>query len=111
MLSRTDLPPQRQAQPAAAADSAVPNDPIAHLEETLQQSEEHLQLALEAGAMGIWQVDLLSGTSVWWPGMESLHGLAPGAPALDPEAYFERVHPEDRERVRAVVQDSIARTG
>ncbi|HYF17488.1 MAG TPA: ATP-binding protein [Ramlibacter sp.] len=72
-------------------------------------AEERLALALEAGGMGLWQVDLLTGQSTWWPGMEQLHGLPPGTPAGTGDDYFALVHPEDRERLRAAVQSSIDR--
>jgi PAS domain S-box-containing protein len=84
---------------------------MARLLENLQQSEERLQLALEAGGMGIWQVDLDTGLSTWWPGMERLHGLPAGAKPLHLEEYFGIVHPDDREPLRAAVRESIEESG
>ncbi|TFZ00229.1 hybrid sensor histidine kinase/response regulator [Ramlibacter humi] len=82
-----------------------------YLHETLHQSEERLQLALEAGGMGIWQADLLTGLSTWWPGMDRLHGLPPGAPPLHGEDYFQVVDPLDRERARLAMAEAIEHSG
>ena len=79
--------------------------------ESLRQSEERLQLALEAGGMGIWQIDLATRRSTWWPGMERLHGLPPGSHPVEDERYLAMVHPEDRERFRTTVEETIRRTG
>jgi PAS domain S-box-containing protein len=111
MLSRTDIPPPSETQPASAGGDAVPVAAVADLEESLQQSEEQLQLALEAGGMGVWQVDLATGKSAWSHGMERLHGLPAGTPAPDVDQYDAMVHPEDREQACAAVKESIERTG
>ncbi|KQT13600.1 hybrid sensor histidine kinase/response regulator [Ramlibacter sp. Leaf400] len=103
----THPPPQTGAGGAVAA---APAD-VAHLVETLKQSEERLQLALEAGGMGIWQIDLPTGRSTWWPGMERLHGLPEGAEPLHGASYFEAVDPRDRERLREALSESVERTG
>src|SRR5688500_122526 len=84
---------------------------LAQLAETLRQSEERLQLALEAGGMGIWQIDLPSRRSTWWPGMERLHGLPEGSEPLHGDSYLEVVDPRDRDRFKAAVDESIQRTG
>jgi PAS domain S-box-containing protein len=91
--------------------SATDVEALARLAETLQQSEDRLQLALEAGGMGIWQVDLATRQSTWWPGMAELHGLPPGTPPLHGEHYEAIVHPEDRERFRAAFTESVLHTG
>jgi PAS domain S-box-containing protein len=53
------------------------------LTESLQASEQRLQLALDIGGMGVWQVNLPQREVVWWPGMAEIHGLAPGARPAD----------------------------
>ncbi|WP_332814741.1 hybrid sensor histidine kinase/response regulator [Ramlibacter sp.] len=84
---------------------------MARLAATLQESEERLQLAVEAGGLGVWRIDLESGLATWWPGMERLHGLPPGSPPLHGEAYLEAIDPRDRDKVRAALRESIVRTG
>ncbi|HZY20553.1 MAG TPA: ATP-binding protein [Ramlibacter sp.] len=112
MLSRIDQPPHDEESRPSAADPDLPDGiGAAGLAETLRQKEELLRLALDAGGMGIWQVHLPTGRSTWWPGMELLHGLPPGTPAAEGESYYDLVHPEDRERVRAAIDESIRSTG
>jgi signal transduction histidine kinase/ActR/RegA family two-component response regulator len=64
--------------------------------ETLAQSEQRLALALAAGAMGAWDVDLRSGVSTWDDQTQADHGLAPGAFGGTFEAWLDLVHPDDR---------------
>jgi PAS domain S-box-containing protein len=77
------------------------------LTESLQASEQRLQLALDIGGMGVWQVNLPQGEVVWWPGMAEIHGLARGAPTPGTSEYQRLIHPEDRERVVQGVRDTI----
>ncbi|WBY01105.1 ATP-binding protein [Ramlibacter tataouinensis] len=84
---------------------------VALLAANLQASEERLQLAVDAGGLGVWQVDLESGLHTWWPGMERLHGLPAGSQPLHGEAYFEAIDARDRDRVRAAIREAIVRTG
>ncbi len=99
MLSRTSLP-----LPPAEAESG---DPLQRLVENLRRSEERLQLALEAGGMGVWEIDFGERRTTWWPGMERLHGLQAMPPAPGPEAYLATyVHADDRERLVAAVREA-----
>jgi PAS domain S-box-containing protein len=112
-LPAMSIPPSPPPTPPSRAPDAGPAAPpdLARLTETLQQSEERLQLALEAGGMGIWQIDLPTGRSTWWPGMDRLHGLPEGSEPLHGQRYYEVIDPRDRERFRAAVEESIQRTG
>jgi PAS domain S-box-containing protein len=72
-------------------------------EEAVRASEERLGLALEAASMGYWDLDIPTGETVWSQQLETLFGYVPGS--LDrPEAFTERVHPEDREVVQGWVE-------
>ena len=75
-------------------------------EASLQENEQRLRLALEAGRMGTWAWEISTGRVEWSPALEALHGLAPGSFEGTFEAFLSDVHPDDRERV----QSSIART-
>jgi PAS domain S-box-containing protein len=61
----------------------------------LQNSQEHLQLALEAGKMGAWHWDTGSGRVQWSPGLEQIHGLEPGSFEGTFEAWKRLVVPDD----------------
>jgi PAS domain S-box-containing protein len=95
---------------ADRAPATPPLDAAAALAETLRQSEDRLPLGY-SGGMGIWQVDLDTRLSTWWPAMEQLHGLPPGTPPLDEQRYFELVHPEDRDRVRSEIEKALGPAG
>jgi PAS domain S-box-containing protein len=84
-------------------------DNLRQLRESVMSSEARLQLALEVGGMGVWQADLRTRESTWWPGMDMVHGLPPGAPPVAMADYPALIHPDDRARVREVVQDALER--
>ncbi len=67
--------------------------------ETVRQSEQDLGLALEAGAMGTWRVDLVNGSGEWSTRCEVVHGLAPGSFGGPLEAWLDAVHVDDRSKV------------
>src|SRR4051812_17187421 len=108
MLSRTNVQP---TDPTLVDVPAVPRQEAPRLADTLQESEERLQIALEAGGMGIWEIDVATGQSTWWPGMERLHGSAADAPSPDRAAYLAMIHADDRDRFRQAVERSVAGSG
>ena len=75
-------------------------------EEALRQSEEQLQLALDAANMGVWNYDVRTGTVKWSRSLEMIHGLEPGTFGGTFDDYLKDIHPEDRE----YVMGSLART-
>jgi two-component system, cell cycle sensor histidine kinase and response regulator CckA len=77
-------------------------------EEALRQSEQRLRLALDAGGMGSWEWDLVSGRLHWSEKLELMFGLEPGAFGGTYREFIELVHPEDRELVGASVEQAIA---
>jgi len=76
-------------------------------EEALRDSEERLRLALEAGNMGSWEWRIPTGEVIWSPTLEKIHGLPVGSFDGTFEAYQQDIHPEDRERVLGVIQQTI----
>ena len=79
--------------------------------ETLRQNEQRLSLALDSGAMGAWDVDLLSRVSTWDTRTEEDHGLAPGRFAGTFEAWLDLVHPDDRAAVMGANSEAMAHGG
>jgi PAS domain S-box-containing protein len=75
-------------------------------EEELRDSQERLQLAYEASEMGAWDLDLTTGRAVWTSKLYELLGLDRTRPA-SAELFFEHVHPEDQELLRAAFNRSI----
>ena len=68
-----------------------------------------LQHVLDAAGLGLWTWDLRTDAVTWSAQSYRIHGLKPGEFAGTGNAYFDLVHPEDRDRVRAQVQAGLAR--
>ncbi|HEU4699358.1 MAG TPA: ATP-binding protein [Gemmatimonadales bacterium] len=79
-------------------------------EGALRESRERLEFALEAGHMGTFDWLIPEGVVHWSPTLERMHGYPPGGFAGTAEAYFAEIHPEDRERVGAMVAAVFAGT-
>jgi two-component system, cell cycle sensor histidine kinase and response regulator CckA len=71
-------------------------------ERALQESEQRLLLALSAG-VGVWDIDLRAKTAALAPQYCRVFGQPPRTPT----EWFKMVHPDDRERLIAVVRESI----
>ena len=69
-------------------------------EEKLRLSEERLRLALDAGQMGAWEMDLVSGTTWRTLQHDQIFGYETPAPAWSYELLLEHVVPEDVELVK-----------
>jgi PAS domain S-box-containing protein len=80
-------------------------------EAALRESEERLRLALVAGHMGAWDVDLATERTRWDEKECELLGLSDADAAPSPQAFYGQVHPEDRTMIRQAVQRAIEGTG
>lgn len=69
-------------------------------EQQLYASKERLRLAIETTALGIWDVDLISGEREWSPEAKAIMGLPADAP-LTRNTFLDRLHPDDRGQVEA----------
>jgi PAS domain S-box-containing protein len=56
--------------------------------------------------MGTWEYALGTGAVTWSPGLEAIHGYAPGAFPGTFEAFRTEIHPEDRDRVLQAIADA-----
>jgi PAS domain S-box-containing protein len=68
-------------------------------EAALRESEERLRRAQQAGGVGVWELDLVSGRVFWSDALRAILGLPSGATA-DRDLFLGLIHPEDRARVR-----------
>jgi PAS domain S-box-containing protein len=75
-------------------------------EETLRENEERLRLALNAAALGVWSWDIRRGRVRL---SEQVGRMLPATPTAeaDYKDVLALVHPEDRARVEAAVQQAI----
>jgi len=79
-------------------------------ESELVLSRERLALALQAGRSGTFEWDIYCNLNIWSSETEELYGLAPGTFGRRYEDWESLVEPEDVERVRTAIQESL-RTG
>ncbi|MBA3773229.1 MAG: PAS domain S-box protein [Ramlibacter sp.] len=80
------------------------------LTDSLRASEERLQLALDVGGMGVWEANLRTGETIWWPGMKRIHGLRLSAPGLSPDAYQDVIYPDDRAHYKKTTEAAMKRS-
>ncbi len=77
-------------------------------QQALRESEERYALAARGSNDGLWDWDLELDTVYFSPRWKEMLGLAEDDIGEDPEAWLERVHPDDRARVRAAIADHLA---
>ena len=80
-------------------------------ERELRQAEERLSIALSAANAGVWEWDMESGEIVWEETMERILGLDPGSFEGTLDAFLDRVHPDDTEKLEANIQTAIEEGG
>ncbi|AWN46355.1 histidine kinase [Methylobacterium terrae] len=73
-------------------------------EAALREGEERLRLALAAGRLGTWEIDLATGQHRLSARSAEIFGQAP----LSHEAWTRTVHPEDRARIEAALVALLA---
>ncbi|MDP3016566.1 MAG: PAS domain-containing protein, partial [Deltaproteobacteria bacterium] len=77
-------------------------------EQALRESEARFQLATEIGRSGTWDWDLSSGEIIWSRGHYEILGYRVGEVMPSSQAWTDRVHPEDRPGIEAVLQRAMA---
>ena len=75
-------------------------------DQKLRESEARLTLAAESANAGLWTLDPHTG-QIWATSKAlELYGWSPGE-ALDVARFFARVHPDDRDHVRQVIEQAM----
>jgi len=77
-------------------------------EERLRRSESQLAEAQELAAMGSWEWNLTSGEIAWSPEFYRILGRDPDRCPATREGYYDIIHPSDRPKAEAAVQDILA---
>ncbi|MFL5357341.1 PAS domain-containing protein [Archangium sp.] len=80
-------------------------------EAALRESEAHLRRTLQAAEVGSWELDLRTRSMRWSPNIEAMVGLEPNTFAGTAEAAAAFVHPEDRDRVRRTLDETLRTRG
>jgi PAS domain S-box-containing protein len=73
----------------------------------LRASEERLRLAVSGGHIGIWEWNVGSDRLLWSDELKAMIGWPPDRPLVRP-AFLQVMHPEDRSRVAAALERSLA---
>lgn len=79
---------------------------LARTNEALRQSEDRLQMALQAGQLCPWDHDIEKNQGVWSECCKAMFGVASDQP-MNLETFFSRVHPEDGSRVEQIMRESV----
>ncbi|MBV8232303.1 MAG: PAS domain S-box protein, partial [Planctomycetaceae bacterium] len=75
-------------------------------ERALWESEQRLHLALDASQLGTFHWDLSSGSLTWNARCREHFGVSPDA-EVTLDLFYDRLHPDDRERTRQAVARAI----
>lgn len=88
---------------ADVAKSALLSRALQRREEELAESAQRMRLASEAGQLGLWALDF--DTNIFWGSPQARRMFAyADEEVVNLEHFLERVHPEDRLRVKLAVQ-------
>ncbi len=74
----------------------------------LRESEERTNYALDAGRMGVWELDLATHRITWSETMAAMYGLAPEQSPKSVEAFLAMIHAEDRPAFEASLAAAVA---
>jgi PAS domain S-box-containing protein len=69
---------------------------------------KHLEIALQVAKAGAWYWELQTDRLYWTPEFEILFDYEPGSTQKTYDEWLVRVHPDDRQRVEAIVQETVA---
>ena len=79
-----------------------------HVENALRQSEAQRQLTMDFSYIGSWNWDLVEGTVEWDDNHIRLMGLVPGEVESGYQAWRDRIHPDDVDRVEQTIESTLA---
>jgi PAS domain S-box-containing protein len=82
-------------------------DNLKHAEEALRISEERFRIATDAGRVGTWEWDILSGRVIWSDLVYELHGMKPGEFGGTLQDFEKLIHPDERYRVSDAISNAL----
>lgn len=74
----------------------------------IQQTKERLELAQEAGKIGVFDLNLLTGEILWSDKLAQMMGLPPGTQPDGRDFWLNCLHPEDRPQAAAYFDSCLA---
>lgn len=103
----TVLQRDQQGHPQYYITSAVDITARKEAEEKILQSEAQLKEAQRIGHLGSWDLDLVNNKLNWSDEIYNIFEVDPENFHPSYESFLKRIHPEDREKVNSVYQNSI----
>ncbi|HEY2847278.1 MAG TPA: PAS domain S-box protein [Pyrinomonadaceae bacterium] len=76
-------------------------------EDRLRESDERLRMAQRAGGVGIWDWNIAEGRTYWSETTWDFYGEPPNSAEPNEEFWTVHLHPEDRERVKQNLIDTV----
>jgi PAS domain S-box-containing protein len=76
-------------------------------EEVIRRSEERLNLALDAGRIGVWDWDVIQDRIEWSDLVYDVHGMERGVFLGGLENFAKVVHPEDQDRISKSIRAAL----
>jgi two-component system sensor histidine kinase/response regulator len=73
----------------------------------LRTASERLTLVQEAGSIGLFDIDLVTGRNYWMPQLEQMYGLEPGSFGGTNAHWKELLHTDDVEKVSEIFERAI----
>jgi diguanylate cyclase (GGDEF)-like protein/PAS domain S-box-containing protein len=95
---QTDIIRERLEREAAL--ERANQEELRRKDEALRESQQRFALAVQGTNDGVWDWDLRKGSLYLSPRWKSMLGYGEEEVGETPEAWFELVHPEDRERLK-----------
>jgi diguanylate cyclase (GGDEF)-like protein/PAS domain S-box-containing protein len=77
-------------------------------EERLRRREAQLAEAQRLAALGSWEWDVVTGEVTWSPELFRILGRDPDRFTASYEAFFDTIHPSDREGARAATHETLS---
>ncbi len=78
-------------------------------ENRIRALSERIQLAVEAGGVGIWEMNAATQRFIWDERMHALYGLKPGEFGGGLDEWSHWIHPDDRENVLTSWRNALAK--
>ena len=77
------------------------------IEKALRKSEAQLAEAQQLAQLGSWSRELATNVVTWSEEIFRIFGMEPRKVGTNYEAFLQRIHPDDRTAVRAVIEDAF----
>ena len=81
---------------------------LRQMEQDLRESEQQLRIAMDAARLAAWEVDLSSGEVTASPRLCEMFGFSLEEAPKDRQQWLDLIVDEDRQRVRGIVERSVA---